>query len=158
MLKLLFVRFFLPMALALNVGVFLVTRQFDGNLELAVLMPSVLILLSAGSAERRLAYRSDWKAGQGDLSTDITSAGLLFAFVDPLLKWLLPVLVLALVGPRVMEVGASIFPTACPSPYKSCLPPCWPSSPAIGRTACITGCPRCGGCTPCTTVASACIG
>jgi sterol desaturase/sphingolipid hydroxylase (fatty acid hydroxylase superfamily) len=107
-------RLFLPLALALNIGVFLAVRHAGGNLELAVVIPSVLVLLAAALAERRMAYRSDWAASQGDLRTDATSAALLFAVVDPLLKWLLPVLVLALAGPQMMASGASMFPDGWP--------------------------------------------
>jgi sterol desaturase/sphingolipid hydroxylase (fatty acid hydroxylase superfamily) len=114
MLKTILARIFLPLALALSVGVFLAARQFGGNLELAVVIPSVLILLSAGLAERAMAYRPDWKTGEGDLRTDITSAALLFAVVDPLLKWALPVLVLAQAGKQWVEAGATIFPAHLP--------------------------------------------
>lgn len=110
----LFARFFLPGALALNVGVFLASRQFGWNLELAVVIPSVLILAAAGMAERRMAYRADWKTGQDDLCTDVTSAALLFAVIDPMLKWLLPVWVVALAGSKAMQPGAAIFPTELP--------------------------------------------
>jgi sterol desaturase/sphingolipid hydroxylase (fatty acid hydroxylase superfamily) len=61
-----------------------------------------------------VAYRADWKTGEGDLRTDIASAALLFAMVDPLLKWALPVLVLALAGEQWMAVGAAIFPAHLP--------------------------------------------
>jgi sterol desaturase/sphingolipid hydroxylase (fatty acid hydroxylase superfamily) len=98
----------------LNIGVFLAVRHAGGNLELAVVIPSVLVLLAAALAERRMAYRSDWAASQGDLRTDATSAALLFAVVDPLLKWLLPVLVLALAGPQMMASGASMFTDGWP--------------------------------------------
>lgn len=114
MIKTLLARFFLPMALALNAGVFLVARKIGGSLELAVVIPSALILAAAGFAERSMTYRPDWKTRQGDLSTDITSAALLFAVVDPLLKWLLPVLVLALVGAQAAEIGAAVFPADLP--------------------------------------------
>ncbi len=114
MLKTILARCFLPLALMLSVGVFLAARRSGGNLELAVVIPSVLILVSASLAERQMAYRHDWKTGRGDLRTDITSAALLFAVVDPMLKWLLPLLVLALAGKEWMEAGAAIFPAYLP--------------------------------------------
>ena len=106
--------FFLPIALGVTVGVFLLVRKMGGNLELAVVVPSVLILLAAGVAERGPAYRRDWATGRGDQRTDLTSAALLFAVFDPLLKWALPVLLLALVGPQVIQGGAAIFPSHWP--------------------------------------------
>ena len=114
MLNTLFARLFLPVALALNIVVFLVAREYGWSLELAVVIPSVLILLAAGFAEQFIAFRADWKKGQGDLGIDLSSAALLFAVVDPLLKWALPVLVLALAGAHPIGVGAAIFPTEWP--------------------------------------------
>lgn len=114
MLKTILARCFLPLALMLSVGVFLAARQSGCNLELAVVIPSVLILVSASLAERQMAYRNDWKTGQGDLRTDIASASMLFAIVDPMLKWLLPLLVLALAGEEWTKAGVAIFPAHLP--------------------------------------------
>ncbi|MCE3261802.1 MAG: hypothetical protein K0R43_881 [Pseudoduganella sp.] len=114
MVKTLISRGFLPAALALSVGAFLTARQMGWNLELAVIVPSLLIVVAAAFAERQHAYRRDWNRDHGDLRTDITSAALLFAVFDPLLKWALPVLVVALAGPYLVNNGAAIFPTEWP--------------------------------------------
>ena len=105
---------FLPAALILGVGSFLGARSFGINLELAVLVPNVLVLIIAAYAERRAAYRRDWATDRGDLRTDVASAALLFAVIDPLLKWGLPVVALALVGARVQAAGPAIFPVELP--------------------------------------------
>lgn len=114
MIKTLIRRFFLPMALALNVGVFLSARRLGGNLELAVVIPSVPILVAAGFAEHDMAYRPDWKTGKGGMKIDITSAARLFAVVDPLLKWFLPIGLLALAGAQATAIGVAAFPTELP--------------------------------------------
>lgn len=114
MIKTFLARFFLPLALALNVGVFLAARRLGGNLELAVVIPSMLILVAAGFTERHMAYRPDWKTGKGDISIDIASAALLFVVIDPLLKWLLPIGLLALAGAQATAVGVAAFPTGLP--------------------------------------------
>lgn len=114
MVKTLISRGLLPAALALSVGAFLAARQMGWNLELAVIVPSLLIVVAAAFAERQHAYRRDWNRDHGDLRTDITSAALLFAVFDPLLKWALPVLVVALAGPYLVNNGAAIFPTEWP--------------------------------------------
>lgn len=116
MVKTLISRGFLPAALTLSIGAFLAAQRMGWNLELAVIVPSLLIVVAAAFAERRHAYRHDWNRGHGDLRTDITSAALLFTVVDPLLKWALPVLVLALAGPYLANAGAAIFPTEWPFP------------------------------------------
>ena len=114
MIKTFLARFFLPLALALNVGVFLAARRLGGSLELAVVVPSMLILVAAGFAERHMAYRPDWKTERGDMNIDIASAALLFAVIDPLLKWLLPIGLVALAGAQATAVGVAGFPTELP--------------------------------------------
>lgn len=106
-------RCFLAAALVFSFGTFLAARAAGGNLELAVIVPNVLILAAVAFAERRAPYRTDWSADQGDLRTDITSAAWLFAVADPLLKWGLPVLVLAFAGTG-LRTAAAIFPIGWP--------------------------------------------
>ena len=114
MLKALVARGFLPAALIVSVGSFLLARSSGINFELAVVVPNVLVLIAAALAERQAAYRRDWSTDKGDVHTDVTSAALLFAVIDPLLKWALPVVVLALVGANVQAAGAAIFPVEWP--------------------------------------------
>jgi sterol desaturase/sphingolipid hydroxylase (fatty acid hydroxylase superfamily) len=64
------------------------------SLELAVLMSTVVTLLAALVIERFLPYRIDWNQSKQDLKTDLTSAVVLVAVIDPLLKLLAPVAVI----------------------------------------------------------------
>lgn len=66
------------------------------QLELAVLGASVLTLVLAGVLERLIPYRKEWRIDQGDLSADLTSATVLLAVVDPLLKAAAPLALVAL--------------------------------------------------------------
>jgi sterol desaturase/sphingolipid hydroxylase (fatty acid hydroxylase superfamily) len=114
MLKRLIARYFLLAALMFSVGSFLAARSMGIDLELAVVVPNVLILIAAAFAERSMPYRRDWGDNQGDLRTDITSAAWLFAVIDPLLKWALPVAVLALAGTSIQAAGTALFPVEWP--------------------------------------------
>lgn len=114
MLKRLLTRHFLLVALAFSIGSFLAAKSAGLSLELAVIVPNVLILVAAALAERHLPYRRDWAEDSGDLRTDVTSAALLFAVIDPLLKWGLPVALLAFAGAAVQGASASIFPADWP--------------------------------------------
>jgi ornithine lipid hydroxylase len=64
-------------------------------LELAILGSSVLTLMIAGVLERTLPYRNQWNANHGDLKTDMASAGVIAGLIDPLLKVLAPLGVVA---------------------------------------------------------------
>lgn len=89
-------RLLLPAAVMLSMTAFLAVRAAGGNLELAVVAPSVAILLLAMLLEQRMPLRAAWNRPHGDLGVDLTSAAVLFAVVDPALKWLMPVAVVAL--------------------------------------------------------------
>ncbi|HEY0586345.1 MAG TPA: sterol desaturase family protein [Pseudoduganella sp.] len=114
MLKRLLTRYFLLAALVFSLGSFLAAKRAGISLELAVIVPNMLILVAAALAERRLPYRRDWAAERGDLRTDITSAALLFAVIDPLLKWGLPLALLAFAGVGAPAAGATIVPADWP--------------------------------------------
>lgn len=114
MFKTIVERYLLLAGLALSLVSFMLARAVGANLELAVVLPNILLLIAAGIAERQMPYRHDWREGQGDLRTDITSAALLFAVLDPLLKWGLPVAVLGLAGTGVQATGAALFPVEWP--------------------------------------------
>jgi len=86
----------LPAVVALSLSVFLLVRNAGGPLELAVLVATVVTLLLAMGAERLWPYRQEWNRAQGDLATDVSSAVVLVAMVDPLLKYLAPIVVVAL--------------------------------------------------------------
>lgn len=66
------------------------------NLETTVLASTVATLLLAISLERVMPYRATWNSNNGDAKTDITSALVLVALVDPLLKLLAPLAIIAI--------------------------------------------------------------
>jgi len=107
-------RYFLAASLALSVGSFAVARNMDWNPEVAIVIASILILFATAVMERRQPYRLDWAIPRDDLRTDAISAALLFGVVDPLMKWGLPVLLLALFGQHTGEAGAGFWPEEWP--------------------------------------------
>ena len=92
-MKHLLTRYLLAAVVALSVTAFGVAYATGLNLELTVLVATVLALVLAMTAERMIPFRSDWNRPHGDLATDFTSAVLLVGIVDPLLKYLAPLLV-----------------------------------------------------------------
>lgn len=102
-LRRIFLRTFLPLALLASMASFSLARASGGNLELAVIVPAVAALLLALLAERSMPYRAEWRRPHGDVATDLASTVLLFALVDPLMKWL---------GP--MAASLALFPTGWP--------------------------------------------
>ncbi|WP_342113420.1 sterol desaturase family protein [Pseudoduganella sp. OTU4001] len=109
-----FLQGFLPLALLASLASFSYARAVGANLELAVIAPAVAALLLAMLAERRMPYRAAWGRPQGDVATDLASTALLFALVDPLLKWLAPIAVLAALGGTPLAGMLAIFPTGWP--------------------------------------------
>lgn len=107
-------RLFFPFAILVTMASFLYARATGGNLELAVIAPSVLVLALAMLFERLLPFRAAWNRPQGDARTDLASAGVLFAIVDPALKWLLPVALVALYGGAGPAPGPALFPVSQP--------------------------------------------
>lgn len=88
----------LGLAVAQSLGVFALAYSRGWNLELAVLLSTVVTLAAAILAERLWPYRTDWNNNQGDTKTDLTSAAVLIAVIDPLLKLAGPLLVVAIYG------------------------------------------------------------
>lgn len=66
------------------------------NLELVVTIVTVGVLLAAMAMERWQPFRVEWNHSQGDTATDLTSAAVLAGLIDPVLKYLAPVLVVGL--------------------------------------------------------------
>ncbi|MCX7041234.1 MAG: sterol desaturase family protein [Gammaproteobacteria bacterium] len=66
------------------------------QLEFVILASSILTLIVAWVLERKLPYRRQWNANQGDLATDLTSAAVLAGFIEPLFKIAAPLGVIAL--------------------------------------------------------------
>jgi len=110
----LFLRLLLPASISVSVGSFWLAYKAGRNLESAVLIPAVVTLLIGVVAERLLPYRAAWSRSRNDLGADLTSMAVLLALVDPLLKWLGPVVVtVALAGTRLGDALA-VFPTHWP--------------------------------------------
>ena len=110
----LFLRAFLPLSLLASVGSFKYALATGGDLELAVIAPAIAVLLVGMLAERWLPYRDEWVRAQGDLGIDLTSTAVLFALVDPLLKWFGPVALTAVLAGTPLAGGLAIFPTDWP--------------------------------------------
>lgn len=86
----------LPLSVAVSMLAFFTARAQGANLELVLTVTTVGILLLAIAAERLQPFRPDWNRSQGDTLTDLTSAGVLAALVDPLLKYFGPILMVGL--------------------------------------------------------------
>lgn len=110
----LFLRLFLPASIIGSVGSFWLAYSTGRNLELAVVIPAVVALLIGVVAERLLPYRASWSRSSNDLGTDLTSMAVLLALVDPLLKWLGPVVLTAVVAGTPLGDALAVFPTHWP--------------------------------------------
>ncbi len=88
-------RYLMPMLIVISALLFGTSVGFGFPLELAVLASSALTLALAWVFERRLPYRKDWRKSQGDTCTDLASAAVVVGVLDPLLKALAPVVVVA---------------------------------------------------------------
>jgi ornithine lipid hydroxylase len=113
-MRIIFLRAFFPLSLLASVGSFWFAFTTGASLELAVVLPAVLVMLAGMAAERCWPYRKDWSRSQGDVAIDLTSAGVLFAVVDPFLKWIGPVAVAAMLADSGAAQGLDLFPTNWP--------------------------------------------
>jgi ornithine lipid hydroxylase len=106
---------FLPAAVLLTISSFLVTRHMGGSvaaMELAITVPTVVALAVAMWLERRMPHNPDWNTPRGDALTNWLSFGVLAGVVQPVLKVLLPLLVIALFSNTAPASG--LFPTDLP--------------------------------------------
>lgn len=87
-------RYYVPALSLLGFAGFCAALGTGLDPSIAVAIVSVIALASATALERRRPYRRAWNNDAGDLKTDLTSAALLAAIVDPALKLLAPLLVL----------------------------------------------------------------
>ena len=106
-------RHLLWVAVCASLLAFLITRAKGGPLELVVLLASLGVLGLGAALERLMPYRREWNLPLGDTRTDLASAAVLLAVVDPLLKALLPVLVVmawprAAAAPQAPGFGAEL--------------------------------------------------
>lgn len=88
-------RGFFAACVLMGVSLYAVSLNSSLGSETAVLLATVLSLLAAMVLERLLPFRKDWNQSKGDTRTDITSAVVLVALVEPLLKYAAPWLVAA---------------------------------------------------------------
>ncbi|MFD2177823.1 sterol desaturase family protein [Veronia pacifica] len=79
-------RCLLGLAVLQSVSIFTLAYSQNWNLELAVLLGALVALFTGILAERFVPYRSDWNKNHDDLKTDVTSAVMLVAVIEPLLK------------------------------------------------------------------------
>ena len=106
---------FLPAAVLLTLGSFLLTRHMGGSvaaMELAITLPTVAALGVAMWLERRMPHSADWNTPRGDALTNWLSFGVVAGVLQPLLKVLLPLLVIALLGSTKPALG--LFPADLP--------------------------------------------
>jgi sterol desaturase/sphingolipid hydroxylase (fatty acid hydroxylase superfamily) len=86
------------LAVAQSLATWLVAYLQGWNLEIAVLISTLLTLAVALVAERFVPYRNDWNQSHADTKTDLTSAVILVAVIDPILKLLAPLAVITVYG------------------------------------------------------------
>ena len=102
----------LPGALLVSVGTFLHARLTGGNMELAILLSSLGALGLAMLLERTMPHQTEWNRPRDDRLTDWISFALLAGAVQPLLKWLSPLLVVGVYG--LMQPASGLFPVEAP--------------------------------------------
>lgn len=103
-----------PVAVFGSFLIFLYTRHVGGNIELAMLLSGVSVVILSTLLERLTPFRQEWNAPQGDLATDLLSTGVLVGLTEPLLKAAAPVALVALYGLTQTVGGWRLFPTALP--------------------------------------------
>ena len=104
-------RLFLFAAVAASFAAFVMTCAAGGNLELTVLVASVVVLAVGIALERLMPFVEKWNKPQDDVKTDIASAGILIGVVDPLLKFFAPVAIVSLYGAFSIPDNIAIFPS-----------------------------------------------
>lgn len=92
-------RYLLVLVFVAGLGAFAVTRGAGGPLEPVVLIASAAALLLASVLERCFPYRASWNQPDGDRATDWASAATMVAVVEPPLKLLGTLVLLAVYGP-----------------------------------------------------------
>lgn len=84
------------------------------NLEVTLVMVSALTVGLAFILERKMPFRATWNINIGDLKTDLSSALILIVFVEPMVKVIIPLLIV--VGYAIL--GLSHFENAMPLLYQ----------------------------------------
>ena len=86
-------RYLLGFAILLSLGLFALAYFNGWNLELAVFLGTLLVVFIGLLAEKLLPYWPDWNRSKGDVKTDLVSAVVLVAIIDPALKVVGPIIV-----------------------------------------------------------------
>lgn len=94
-MKRLISRYLLATTVIGNMTLFFLARKFGWNLELAVLLGALGSFAAAWGLERVLPHERRWLGKGADIAVDLTSAVVVVAIVDPLLKFAGPVLAVA---------------------------------------------------------------
>ena len=89
-------RHLLLLSLILSTFIFSAAYYLKWDLALAVLGSTVLTFVLAIILERVIPYDLEWNKNQGDVKTNLTSAFVLIALIDPLLKYSSPLIVIIL--------------------------------------------------------------
>lgn len=100
-------RFLVLLLVVISLTIYTIALHLEIALDVAVLLASVLTLIVVGLLERKIPYRKQWSGNHGDVTTDITSAGVLIAVIDPALKTLAPLAVVASYSAIGTELPAS---------------------------------------------------
>ena len=96
-------RYLVVLVIAASMGTFAAVHHIGGSLEFAVLALSVMTLLLASGLERFFPYRAIWNRSNGDAATDWASAATMAAVVEPLLKLLGALAMVAVYGHSAAE-------------------------------------------------------
>lgn len=89
-------RYLLGAVVLSNVTLFFLARQQGWNLEWVVLLGTLGTLALASGLEHVLPHDARWNGIGQDTATDLTSAAIIVAIVDPMLKFAGPVLAVAI--------------------------------------------------------------
>jgi ornithine lipid hydroxylase len=84
-----------PLALLLSLGGLALAWQQGWNAEGVLALTGAATLLVASGLERTMPWRADWNRARDDARTDWSSLITLVAVADPIARWLVPVLAVA---------------------------------------------------------------
>lgn len=88
----------LPAAIFTSLSAFAIARHLGSGMETAILATSLAFLGLAMVLERHHPYQPAWNQPQGDTTTDSLSFAVVGGLVDPVLKWVSPLVVVAVYG------------------------------------------------------------
>jgi ornithine lipid hydroxylase len=97
-----------------SMGVFLFTLKAGGNIELAVTVCTVLVLVLSLALERFMPFNQQWNRTKQDTAIDLTSTGVLLGVTDPLIKFAAPFCVVYLYATIKLPAGLNLFPSPAP--------------------------------------------